>query len=141
MRNRISKRSKSRISRRRSDRRSHRRSRRILRRRSDRRSDRSSHFQKRYRKKSYKKNMRGGSLPLFIVYGRLSCPYTREALDTLKTGNQTNSFFDVDDSKNFKRLQDLKDNGRVPKDYQTVPVILRSNKFIGGMSELSKLNL
>ena len=85
--------------------------------------------------------MRGGSLPLFIVYGRLSCPYTRQALDTLKTGNQTNSFFDVDDSKNLKKLQQLKDFGRVPKDYQTVPVILRSNKFIGGMSELSKLNL
>jgi glutaredoxin len=85
--------------------------------------------------------MMGGSLPLFIVYGRLSCPYTREALDTLNTSNQTNSFFNVDDSKNLKKLQDLKDNGRVPKDYQTVPVILRSKKFIGGMSELSKLNL
>ena len=124
MKNRISKRFKSQRLRRRSQR-SHRRFR----------------LQKRYRKKSYKKNMRGGSLPLFIVYGRLSCPYTREALDTLKTSNQTNSFFDVDDSKNFKRLQQLKDNGHVPKDYQTVPVILRSNKFIGGMSELSKLNL
>ena len=39
-------------------------------------------------KQTSKKGMRGGSLSTFVVYGRMSCPYTREALEILTNKNK-----------------------------------------------------
>ena len=101
----------------------------------------SRRYKKKYSKRLSKKNMKGGSLPLFIVYGSMSCSFTCDALSILKNKNKTNSFFDIENSDNSKKLEQLKLEGSVPKDYSTIPVILHANKFIGGMTDLSKLDL
>ena len=101
----------------------------------------SRRYKKKFSKRLRKKNMKGGSLPLFIVYGKMSCPFTIKALNFLKIKNKANTFYDVENNENSLKLQELKKSGKVPKNYQTVPVILYNNKFIGGMTDLSELNI
>jgi len=91
--------------------------------------------------------MRGGSILIgssvikpFIVYGRMSCPYTREALETLKNKKKAVSFFDIEThAKNKSKLEQLKATNKVPSTWQTVPVIITHNRFLGGMDDLRKL--
>lgn len=93
-------------------------------------------------KRKIRKGMQGGSIKTFVVYGRMTCPYTREALEILKRKNKANTFYDIEQNQKYdKMLEKLKIYGTVPKDYSTVPVILNNNKFIGGKTELSMLNL
>ena len=76
----------------------------------------------------------------FIVYGRMTCPYTREALETLKNKKKPFSFFDIEkDDKNKSKLDQLKATNKVPSTWQTVPVIIKQNRFLGGMDDLRKL--
>ena len=99
------------------------------------------------RKRSKRTNMRGGNMLLgssvikpFIVYGRMTCPYTREALETLKNKKKAFSFFDIEkDAKNKSKLDRLKATNKVPSTWQTVPVIIKQNRFLGGMDDLRKL--
>lgn len=94
------------------------------------------------KKRNSRKMMGGGAMSTFIVYGRMTCPYTREALDLLKNKNKSKTFYDIEQNqKHNKMLKQLKSIGKVPKEYNTVPVILNNDKFIGGKTELSMLKL
>ncbi len=66
--------------------------------------------------------------PEFTVYGKLECPFTQLALQTL--GNRTA----------FHVVKTAKDAGvpqHTPKSHTTVPVIFHHNRFVGGYTDLT----
>ena len=73
------------------------------------------------------------------VLGRWSCPYTREALTVLKDKKMPYKFYDLEKSHNKKLLNKLKNKGKVPQSWNTVPIIIKQNKFIGGMDDLDSM--
>ena len=64
----------------------------------------------------------------YTVYGRVSCPYTRGALDALKDRKKKVKFFEV----NAEQLK-----GVVPRGMSlTVPQIYCDGQYVGGYSDL-----
>jgi glutaredoxin len=73
------------------------------------------------------------------VLGRMSCPYTREAITVLKDKKMTYKFYNLEKAHNRELLDKLKNKGKVPHSWHTVPIIIKKNKFIGGMDELDSM--
>ena len=93
------------------------------------------------RKKSFKQgNQKGGGIiSAYKIYGRNSCPFTTGAVSLLGSLNKNHTFFDIENNNDNKvKLTNLKKSGVVPKSWNTVPVILLKNKFIGGMDDLQR---
>jgi len=74
----------------------------------------------------------------FIVYGRLSCPYCRMALDILDHLGKEKVFFDF--TEDFEAIEDAKRF----YNWSTVPIVLENNmttgetKFVGGFDNLKR---
>lgn len=99
------------------------------------RNKKSNSFKPNKRKSSKRKSNKNR----IKVLGRMSCPYTREALTVLKDKKMPYKFYDLEKSSNKKLLNKLKDKGKVPQSWNTVPIIIKENKFIGGMDDLDSM--
>ena len=86
-----------------------------------------------------KSSKRKSNKNIIKVLGRLSCPYTREALTVLNDKKMPYKFYDLEKSHNKKLLNKLKNKGKVPQSWNTVPIIIKQNKFIGGMDDLDSM--
>lgn len=86
-----------------------------------------------------KSNKRKSNKDKIKVLGRLSCPYTREALTLLKEKKMPYKFYNLEKSHNRVFLDKLKNKGMVPQSWNTVPIIIKKRKFIGGMDDLDSM--
>ena len=102
---------------------------------------------KRSLRKTNKRSQFGGGInnilksSLTIVFGRMSCPYTSNAIKLLKTHKIKHIFYDITNEVNKKNLDSLKEKNIVSNTWNTIPVIIQNKIFVGGMTELnSKLS-
>ena len=86
-----------------------------------------------------KANKRMSNKDKIKVLGRMSCPYTREAITVLKDKKIPYKFYNLEKAHNRELLDKLKNKGKVPDSWHTVPIIIKKNKFIGGMDELDSM--
>ena len=70
------------------------------------------------------------------IYGRMSCPYTSGAVELLNKKNIKHTFYDLTKEDNAKKLSSLKKSNIVSNNWNTVPVIMINNGFVGGMTDL-----
>ena len=76
-----------------------------------------------------------------IVFGIMSCPFTSGAVELLNKNKIKHTFYDLTKEVNKTNLDSLKEKNIVSNTWNTIPVIIQYNKFIGGMTDLeSKLN-
>ena len=118
-----------------------RRSQRSLRKHNKRRSQRS------LRKHNKRRSQRGAGIENLltnastIVFGIMSCPFTSGAVELLNKNKIKHTFYDLTKEVNKTNLDSLKEKNIVSNTWNTIPVIIQYNKFIGGMTDLeSKLN-
>ena len=66
----------------------------------------------------------------------MSCPYTSGAVELLNKKNIKHTFYDLTKEDNAKKLSSLKKSNIVSNNWNTVPVIMINNGFVGGMTDL-----
>ena len=71
----------------------------------------------------------------------MSCPFTSGAVELLNKNKIKHTFYDTTKEVNQQKLSSLKEKNIVSKTWNTIPVILQNNNFVGGKTDLeSKLN-
>lgn len=74
----------------------------------------------------------------FVVFGRESCPYCRQARDLLVSHNISAPFYDLTIANNEAYYkQNFK--SFVPATHNTVPIVFFDKCFVGGLAELKKM--
>ena len=77
---------------------------------------------------------------MLTVYYRSTCPYCQKAISYIKKKHLTCIYRDIDEYGGKENVFGvLKMEKRIPKNYNTVPVIFDNGTFIGGYSELISL--
>lgn len=72
----------------------------------------------------------------YMIYGINTCPYCRRAKDALESSRyaKKSMYLDITPYKEYV-LQYFRENGMIPQDYRTVPLVFKKGKFIGGCTE------
>ena len=70
------------------------------------------------------------------IYGLNKCFYCRMAKELCKKYKLKYRFYDVNEIRNRLKIVSYKQNGKIPKNYVSIPIIFFNYKFIGGFSEL-----
>jgi glutaredoxin len=74
----------------------------------------------------------------FVVFGRESCPYCRQARELLVSHGISAPFYDLTNAKNEAYyMQNFK--SFVPATHTTVPIVFFDKCFVGGLAELRKM--
>jgi glutaredoxin len=77
---------------------------------------------------------------MLTVYYRSSCPFCQNAIAYIKKKRLTCVYRDIDDYGGKDNVfKVLKNEKRIPRNYNTVPVIFDNGQFIGGYNELIRL--
>ena len=80
-----------------------------------------------------------------LVFGKSTCRYCKEAIKYLKENNIPYKYYKIDEYYNifFKILEKLNKKHQdilYDSNHKTYPIIFINKKFIGGYSELIKIN-
>ena len=70
------------------------------------------------------------------IYGSYKCFYCRMSKELCKKHKLKYRFYDVNEIENRLKIVSYKQNGKIPKNYVSIPIIFFNYKFIGGFSEL-----
>ena len=73
----------------------------------------------------------------YILYGKESCIYCKEAIQLLKTRNKNYKYVEIKNDKQQETLYNIID--KKTNNYRYFPIIFKNGKFIGGYTELKKL--
>lgn len=73
------------------------------------------------------------------IYGSYKCFYCRLSRELAKSYKLKFKFYDVNELKNRLQIISYKKDGKVPKNYVSIPIIFVNSKFIGGFNEFEKI--
>lgn len=76
---------------------------------------------------------------VWVLYGRLSCPFCKSSIrllnNTIKKKDEF-IFIDIENTNKYKKQYVINELNEELKGHDTVPIIFNNNKFIGGNSDL-----
>lgn len=70
------------------------------------------------------------------IYGLNKCFYCRMAKELCKKHKLKYRFYDINEIENKLKIVSYKQNGKIPKNYVSIPIIFLNYRFIGGFKEL-----
>ena len=70
------------------------------------------------------------------IYGLYKCFYCRMAKELCEKYKLKYRFYDINKIENKLKILSYKQNGKIPKNYVSIPIIFFNYKFIGGFNEL-----
>ena len=73
----------------------------------------------------------------YILYGKESCIYCKEAVQMLKTRNKNYKYVEIKNDKQLETLYNIID--KKTNNYRYFPIIFKNGKFIGGYTELKNI--
>lgn len=73
------------------------------------------------------------------IYGSYKCFYCRLSKELCKSYGLKYNFFDINKIQYKVKVNNLRQKGIIPEKYNSIPIIIINNKFIGGFSQLEKI--
>lgn len=73
------------------------------------------------------------------IYGTYKCFYCRMTKELCKKYKLKYKFYDINKIDNRLKIISYKQNGKVPQNYVSIPLVFLNSKFIGGFNEFEKM--